>query len=619
MSIVFRKCLLITTEENKKDSFWGEGKRPPENGGNGQEKKNIFPTLKQLRHLPKVLSRRERYLVIVLILTAFGSLISLPFTTFYHFTKDSPDFGGTMIEGLIGGPRNINPLLLQAGDTDRDLATLVYSGLMKYDENGKLVPDLAKSYSVSTDNLTYTFNLHDNVKWHDGKPFTADDVVFTITAAQNSDYASPQKVNWQGIDVAKIDNYTVSFKLKNVYGQFLNNTTLGILPQHIWEKVQPTNFGIFEGNIKPVGTGPYKFSSLNKNGLGQIDSYDVTAFDKYYNQKAYIKNITFKFYGSEDEMINAYNRGEVESLSSVSPEKLKQVRFQSKLDIHKINLPRYFAVFFNQNKSKILSDQKVRIALNQATDKKAIIDKLLGGNATAVDSPMMPGILDVPPSTKNYAFNIETAKKTLDDAGWKYSEQDKVRVLPPPAPKKTSKNAKPVPPVSPTKLEIELTTSDWPEFVAVADELKRQWAKVGVTVNVTVMPIIELQQTRKERDYEALLFGEVLAIDSDPFSFWHSSQKKDPGLNLALFDNKNADKLLEDARQQIQGSDRAKKYAAFQDILVDQAPVVFLYSPTYIYPQSNKIKNNTSSIIATPSDRFDSITGWYIETRRVGK
>lgn len=522
-----------------------------------------------------------------------------------------------MTESIIGNPRYINPLLAQ--DTDKDLVELIYSGLMKYDENGKLIPNLVESYSISSDNLNYTFKLKKNAKWHDGEQVTADDVVFTIDTIQNPDYGSPQRVNWQGIDINKIDDYTINFTLHNKYAQFLNNTTIGILPEHIWSKVKSTNFSLSELNIKPIGSGPYAFASLKKDTLGQIQSYNLTAFNKYYDREAYITNIRFKFYSSEDDMIGAYNRGEVDSLSFVSAQKLKSVRFQPKLNINRIALPRYFAVFLNQNKSNFLADQNVRIALNQATDKNSLINKVLNGNGNTIDSPMLPGILDIPTNTKKYDFDLDQAKKTLASAGWKYSEQDKAmekEVRHPPI--KKGKTSTPVPSTF-TKLEIELTTSDWPELVGVANELKLQWEQLGVKITVKTLSVTDLQGAIKERNYETLLFGEVLNIDPDPFSFWHSSQKRDPGLNLALFDNKNADKLLEDARQLSNFSDRRQKYAEFQNIVIDQAAAVFLYSSEYIYPQLKKVKNNNTRLIAYPSNRFDNITDWYINTKRVFK
>ncbi len=547
---------------------------------------------------------------------ALASLASMPIAAYRHFTKPAPDYGGSLTEGLIGAPKHLNPLLAQSNDADKDLSSLIYSGLVKYDDRGKIENDLAESYQVSDDGLTYTFKLRDNLKWHDGQSLTASDIIFTVLTAQNADYGSAQRISWQGVDVSKIDDRTVVFKLKNKYAQFIGNVTLGILPEHIWENIKPASFGLSEFNLKPIGSGPYKFSKIRRDTLGNIRSFELTAFDKYHGGKPYISKLTFKFYPSETDLLSAYNNNEVEGLGSISAQNLSSIRFLGQLRVKKLNLPRYFAVFFNQNRSKQVADKDVRLGLSYAIDKKSILHKILASHGTVVDSPMMPGIIDVPDSILKYEFNIELAKKTLDDAGWKYPTSSSADIsFREKTPSASTK--KPIKPEEPTKLEIRLTTSDWPELVAVANEIKRQWEEIGVQVEIETLPLPELQQAIKSREYDALLFGEVLALDPDPFSFWHSSQKRDPGLNLALYDNKDTDKLLEDARQTLERSARLSKYDDFQKIVTKDIPAIFLYSPDYLYAQPAKIKGNDTTLISVPSDRFDSISNWYIETKRV--
>ncbi|MEK7153956.1 MAG: ABC transporter substrate-binding protein, partial [Patescibacteria group bacterium] len=358
-----------------------------------------------------------------------------------------------------------------------------------------------------------------------------------------------------------------------------------------------------------------KFSKIKRDSLGNVKSFELEAFDKYFAGKPYISKIVFKFYASDDELISAYNGSDIDGIGSVSPQKINSIRFLGQLKIKKLKLPRYFAVFFNQNQSKQLSDKNVRIALSYATDKKEILKEILSDNGTIVDSPMLPGIIDIPDDAEKYNFDPEKAKKVLDDAGWKFSEN-------PPAGGGVREKAAPpakkgATPAEPTKLEIRLTTSNWPELTLVADQVKKQWEAAGARVNVETLDLSELQQVIRDRDYEALLFGEVLGLDPDPLSFWHSSQKRDPGLNLALYDNKDADKLLEDARLTQDKSARLSKYDDFQKIVAKDVPAIFLYSPDYLYAQPAKIKNNNTSIVLTPSDRFATVNQWYIDTKRI--
>lgn len=576
-------------DSNQLDNFFMGPKRERDRrAGNNliTRIKNWFPSKEQFYYLPRVLSRNERLIILTLAVIAFGSLIAIPISAHYHDTAPVPAQGGSWSEAVVGAPQHINPLLLQANDADSDLTNLLFAGLLRYDNHGALVPDLAESYTISGDGLEYTFKLKADLHWHDGQALTADDVIFTIITAQNADYGSTQRLNWQGVETKKIDDLTVSFQLKNRYAQFLSNTTLGILPKHIWENIKASNFSLSENNFKPIGAGPYKFSRVRRDSTGAITAINLIAFDKYAAGRPYIDKITLQFYGTEQSAIAAYDAGSVEGLSFVSAQQLNSLHLKSQLAIHDLHLPRYFGVFFNQNQSKQLADKQVRLALNYATNKNEIIQKILVGKGTVVDSPLLPGIINIPDADTKYGFDLEKAKSLLKDK------------LP---------------------LNVKITTSSWPELAAVANMLKAQWEAAGATVTVTTLSIPEVQQAIKDRNYDALLFGEVLGLDPDPFSFWHSSQKKDPGLNLALYDNKDADKILENTRQIMDPASRKTQYAKLQNIIINDAPVVFLYSPTYLYVQPEKIHYTGGSIIAVPSDRFDTVHEWYIDTERKRK
>lgn len=524
------------------------------------------------------------------------TLVTIPFTTFHHFTIAAPDYGGSYTEGLIGTPQFINPLLAQASDADRDLAKIFYPGLMKYDNSGNLVPDLAESYQISDNGLEYTFTLKKNIKWHDDQPLTADDVIFTIKILQNSDYGSIQRINWQGIEVEKINDQVVKLKLKNKYAQFLNNTTTGLLPKHLWEKVKPSVFALSELNFNPIGSGPYKLKRVGKDGNGLPRSYELSAFEDFYDGKPYIKNLVFRFYDTEDQLISAYNNSNIQGLGFVSPEKLKNIKFLQRVEIKEIKLPRFFAAFFNQNQTKLLADKNIRLALNYATNKPELVEKVLKNHGLAINSPLLKEFTEsnVP---QKFNYDKEFAKQILENSNWKDGDKNGVREK--------------------DKQELALTVTTVPELSKTAELLKKQWEEVGFKINIKIETFAEIQPTIKDRNYEILLFGEVQGLNFDPFSFWHSSQKKDPGLNLALYDNKSADKILEESRQTLDPADRRKKDNDFEKILLEDAPAVFLYSPYYLYLPASKIKGDDLYILSLPSDRFDNVSRWYIETKRV--
>ena len=473
---------------------------------------------------------------------------------------------------------------------------------MRLDGNGKVENDLAESYTIEPDNLTYTFSLKKNVKWHDGKDFTADDVVYTIQTIQNPNFNSPLRSNWKGVRVEKVDDYTIKFILKNVYSQFLNNLTFGILPKHLWGNLGENNFALAEYNLKAKGTGPFKVKRLTKDKDGKIASIEMIANEEYYGKKPSIEKLTFELYNDEDSVISAYNRREIKGINYLSPKNAKRIMDTEDSNIQRLHLPRYFAVFFNQTKSVPLSDKNVRLALSYATDKNKLVADVLGSEGTKIDTAISPGIPGYNQATKVYDYNVEEAKKILDAAGWIDSDNDGIREK------------------GDAKISFTLYSTDWPEFIETTKMLQAMWKEVGANVEIKSLQVNDLQNGYiKTRNYEALLFGEVLNYNPDPFSFWHSSQKKDPGLNLALYDNQEADKILEGIRQEIDPAARTEKYNRFQDLVADDAPVIFLYSPYYLYVQSNSIKNANLSNIMTPADRFNSVENWYVTTTRAWK
>ena len=170
-----------------------------------------------------------------------------------------PAYGGTVSEGVIGSPRFINPILA-VSDSDRDLTSLVYSGLLRATSDGDYVPDLAQSYTISPDGLTYTFKLRPNATFHNGMKVTADDVVFTINKANDPALQSPERANWDGVTVAAIDAETVQFTLKAPYAPFVENLTTGILPKQLWQNVSDDEFSFSDLNTNPVGSGPFEVS-----------------------------------------------------------------------------------------------------------------------------------------------------------------------------------------------------------------------------------------------------------------------------------------------------------------------------------------------------------------------
>jgi peptide/nickel transport system substrate-binding protein len=530
-----------------------------------------------------------------------GALIFWGGYLYFSKTKAVPNFGGEYIEGISGQPLHINPLLAQTNDIDSDLSEIIYSGLLKYDKDGNLVNDLAESYEISDDKLTYTFHLKNNAIWHDAEKLTAKDVAFTINLLSNPSFKSPLRSNWQGIETSLVDDYTITFKISTPFVGFLSNLTFGILPEHIWGDIEPEKFALSRLNLEPIGSGPYKYDSIQKDNNDNVFSYKLIANPDYFDGKPYISKITFNFYSDDDKIIEAYNRKEIMGISGLSAEKISSLNLPQSTLVHKLEMPRYFAVFINQTKSVALANDEVRQALAYATDKNELIEKVLDGSGRPVFSPILPCMIGYDDSLDRRDFDLNKANQILEDKSWKKGD-DGFR----------GKDG--------TPLEFTLVTTQWDELAQTAELLKEQWEKIGAKVNINILSVSDIGQNYiRPREYDALLFGQVLGSDPDPSSFWHSSQKKDPGLNLSLFGDDTTDKLIDDGRKEFDPEKRAAIYKEFQDKLNQEIPAIFLYSPDYIYPINKKVQGIEIKNLISPSQRFSDVDKWFIKIKRIWK
>src|SRR3989338_3879895 len=334
-----------------------------------------WPVLNQWRQFFSISNRRERHQLGFFSLLAIIGLVILSFRFYFNNTVIRPDHGGSINIALVGSPRFLNPVLNQIKETDKDLSAVIFSGLMKYNAKGELVPDLAEKYAIGDNGKTYEITLKNNIKWQDGQKLTADDVLYTLQTIQNQDYLSPIRPLWQGIETEKVSDNVIRFRLKNVYVSFLSTLTFGILPKHLWVNVAPSQFALNELNLKPIGSGPYQFNKLQKDKNGAVKSIELKSFNKYFDNEPFISTVTFYFYSSETDALTAYKKGEADVFSFSSAKNFIDLKNKTNNDYNvlSVNLPRYFAVFFNQSQNKFLADKTVRQALTLATDKKSII------------------------------------------------------------------------------------------------------------------------------------------------------------------------------------------------------------------------------------------------------
>lgn len=544
-----------------------------------------------------------------ILLAGLNSAVSVPV----------PLAGGTIKEGVVGPARFINPLLVLS-QPDQDLSMLVYSGLMRALPDGSYVPDLASRYDISEDGTVYTFTLRPGLSFHDGKPLTAADVLFTIALAQNPMIKSVRRADWEGVRVSSPDEHTVVFTLPHAYAPFIENTTLGILPKHLWENVAPEEFPFSTLNTHPVGSGPYRVASLDTDSTGAATRYDLEPFKDFTLSGPYLKRISFLFFPNEEAMIDAWNSRDIDSIAGISPAALASL---TRTDAHIVTvpLPRTFGIFFNQNHSSVLTDASVRAALSRAVDTRDIVDAVLGGYGTTLDGPIPPGVIGtIAPATPSPLTHKEApseaateeespadaARALLTKGGWKFT------------PAQQGDEGKGVWTKKKDTLSLSLATADEPELVASAEKVAEQWRDIGVQVEVQIYSLSELNtNVIRPRSYDALLFGEVVGRSVDLFAFWHSSQRNDPGLNLAMYANSKVDALLAEARTTTDMHDRETLYKKFESIVEEDAPAVFLYAPHFIYVVPEEIQGIQLGALSTPAERFLNVHQWYTQTELI--
>ncbi len=516
------------------------------------------------------------------------------------FLVEVPLQGGTLTEGVLGNPRFINPALAMS-EADKNVASLIYSGLVRWSQDGGIENDLASSIEISENGLEYTVVLRNDAKFHDGTPVTAYDVQFTIEKILDPDVKSPIYGNFAGVEVEALDETTAVFKLRKPYAPFVQNLSVGILPRHIWSNVSDDEFSFSQWNVLPVGSGPYRIASVERNSGGIPDYYDLVIFEESSGKKPFIEHVVFKFFPNETDLLDAFDSGEIESISGISPEDAGRIE-KDGARILTSPLPRIFGVFFNQSANRVLLDKSVREALSLSAPREDIVQNVLMGFGTPITGPLQSGFVETEPEAP-YEERLQKAEEVLAKGGWIRNTNGIFE--------KKSGSAT-------ITMSFSISTGNTPELKEVAEKVKSAWTTLGAEVDLLVYETGDLNQNViRPRRYDALLFGEVVGRDADVYPFWHSSERNDPGLNIALYANSQVDKLLENIRAEQDSEKRKWLYVSLQEEITKDIPAVFLYSPSFLYVLPEKVKGAELGFLGKPEERFLGIRDWYIETNDV--
>jgi len=618
--------------------------------------KKRFPSWSQIRYLFHFLNKKEKNVFwTASFLLLITGLVWLSFYVFSHLSV-LPSQGGEYTEGLVGAPKLINPIFESVNDVDGDISSLLYAKLFKHGDDRQLTPDLIETYEISEDKKTYTFKIRDDAYWSDGKKITSNDAAFTIDSIQNPEVGSPLFTSLQGVLVEKIDDLTFSLTLKEPFSPFLNSLAFGLIPEHIFGQINPANIRLAKDNLQPVVvSGPYKFTKLLKDNLiNRIQTYTLESNEKYFGNKPYLKNIVFRFYDDFEQALGDLKNQNIDGLSFVPNEQKEKVVSKS-FNLYDLQLPQYVALFFNQNKNPILKDEALRNSLAQSIDKKIILEKTLKNNGQIIHAPILKNEPGYYPEIKKAIYDLDEANAQLDK-NWSKIDQEAFLKIKKSQILKSLQEKYPITTSSPTSTENEtslpqinleeeaekilqaevnptqlfyrkdkndnilsltITTANIPEYINTANLVADFWKNIGIQTFVEIIDSKKIvKENIRERNYSILLFGEILSGDPDPYAFWHSSQTQFPGLNLALFSDKEADKLIEEARVTDDKSKREESYKKFQDILAKKIPAIFLYTPTYTYAIEKNIKGVNVGPLLTPADRFNTISKWYIKTAK---
>jgi peptide/nickel transport system substrate-binding protein len=536
---------------------------------------------------------RPGWPLLLVLIVGVGAVLALIYATSRPSGEALPVRGGSYVEGVAGNPTQINPLFTTS-EVEEDLSSLIFAGLVRLGPRGDVQPDLAERWSIGPDGKEYTFNLRRNLFWHDGQRLDADDVIFTINAIQDPDFEGDERLSdvFRGVEAEATDKRTVVITLPEQFAPFLAFMTAGILPEHLLKGRDAAALREASFNERPVGSGPFRLVGFTSKEAR------LKAFDDYHLDRPLIDELTLRFYRDDATLLTALLSDEVDGAlfrPGLNAEDLSAIDSDERWSRRSLHTTRYSLVYLNQS-VEAFKDRDVRRALQIGLDREALIDEALGGQAIAVDGPIVPGLWAYQEFPEAYAFDAAEAASLLAAAGWQANNGTRTK--------------------DGATLEFTLSTIDDPDMIATAEAIARQWKQIGIQVTVQTNNADQFrQQVLVDREFEAAL-GTIQppGPDPDPYPFWHSTQTLGEGRNLAGFADAEADGLLEDGRQSPKTEQRAENYRDFQEIFARELPAVLLYTPTYYYVVNAEVQGMSPGLLFTLSARFHDIQSWSVET-----
>lgn len=535
---------------------------------------------------------------IIIWLGGVGILIALVGIQMLWFQQsyvvEAPVSGGTYAEALRGPIDTLNPLFASS-PAELSASHLLFSSLYDYDETGRLRGDLAVGMKNEGDRL-FTVDLRKDARWHDDQPVSADDVVFTIGLIKNPSVRSVLSPSWQGIEIKKVNDHTISFNLPAAYAAFPQALTFPVLPKHKVEKVSPELLRESDFSQAPVGSGPFTLrllQTVNQSSGRKIVHIDAN--QSYYNGPPRLEHMQLHSFDDDESMARALRTGEVSAVSDISGVVAKTLDDKNRYSVIAQPVNSGVYALFNQT-TTALKDINVRRALQLGTNTTEIRLALFG-NPQPLGLPFAKGQVNETEEIPLPKSNKAEAIKILESNGWVI--KDGVR---------TKGN---------DRLRLRVVTRQNPDFEITLNRIAGQWRELGADINVEVVGGSEFtQDVLRLRNYDVLVDKLVIGGDPDVFAYWHSRGI----LNFTGYGNQIVDDALTSARTKSDPALRSIKYTLFAKQWLNDIPAIGLYQPNLNYIHIKKAETiGKNEVIVTPDDHYSNVLNWTTEKRRVYK
>lgn len=540
-----------------------------------------------------------------------------------------------LVEALVGQISKLNPLLATYNPADRDITSLIYEGLTATNDYGEIVPDLATSWTVSDDGLVYLVELRTDVLWQDGIPFTAEDVVFTVSLLSDPAFPGAATLSefWRTVEVDALSSHLVRYRLTQPLASFPDQLRIGIVPKHALDGVVVAGLGQHPFNLSPIGTGPYQIEALTTSD-GQIDGIQLRVAPVYRQRPEgadgfALDRIVFRTYPTAEAALDAYQRGEVNSLGSIPASSLQLAEQLPGLSLYSGIAPRVGVVIYNWQRESIsfVRNPRVRLGLAQAVDRAAVVQNAMDGTAILANGPLLPGSWAYDARVAWPAYDAARAQELMATANLAGDEEATVEPSDVAAggegaPVSTEAPTEPVAEgtaaateaateAGPVELALVILTLDDPAMIEMATEIAGAWQQAGVETSIDPVDSAPLHSRLEEGDFDAALVELSFEPDADPdpYVFWHQGQLGS-GQNYGGMDDRRISETLEQARRVTLGLDRKVYYQQFQQLFADRAPALVLYFPLWFYGADTRLQGVQLGFLSTPSDRFRHIRDW---------